>query len=77
VNLSTSDLKMIFFIVKVIPSTTTAPILRTPLLDVLLFGTSSIPMDHACQAALTHTEMNGIMDPTSVILLAPKDTLTP
>jgi len=52
------------------------PILQIPPLDALQFGTSNIPMDLACQAALTHIEKNGTMDLTSVILLALVNIMT-
>jgi hypothetical protein len=77
VNPNIFDSKMIFSIVMASQTPTMAPILPTLRLDVLLFGTSSIPTGHAYQVAPPHTEMNGMMDLTSVILLALKDTSTP
>ena len=66
---------MISFTAMVIITVQTTPILPTPPLDVLLFGTSSIPMDHVCQAVPTLIEMNGMMDLISATLLALTDTL--
>jgi len=67
-------LKMISCIVKVIQIRQTELTALILPLDALLFGTSSTLMVHAYQAALILTEMNGMMVPISVILLALKDT---
>jgi len=68
-NLNMLDLKMIFSIVKVTRIRRMAPIVPTRQQDVLISLISSIPMAHACQAALTQEGMNGMMDHISALLL--------
>jgi hypothetical protein len=74
VNLNPFDLKMISFIV--MSSQIMVQIALIRLLDAPQFGTSSIPMDHAYQPALSHTEIDGMMNHISAIPLALVNTMT-
>jgi hypothetical protein len=76
VNQNIFDSKMISSTAMVTLTPIMALTAPTQPLDALLFGTSSIPMALAYQAALTPIEMNGTMDLISATLLALANTMT-